>query len=67
MIRLIATSVLLVTLLVGLAIACPTVDPNSTLYWAHNNFYDWTGFRADFVTVFGTWSEQASKYGYGTW
>jgi len=67
MIRLIATSLLLVTLLVGPAIACPTVDPNSTLYWAHNNFYDWTGFRADFVTVFGTWSEQASNYGYGTW
>jgi hypothetical protein len=54
--------------LIGVTQACPTVDPNTTLYWANNFIYDWgTLFTGDYLEAFQTWAILASEVGIGSW
>ncbi|MCP4800473.1 MAG: hypothetical protein GY893_11045 [bacterium] len=55
-------------LLISVTQACPTVDPNTTLYWANNFVYDWgTSLADDFLEAFQTWAILASEVGIGSW
>ncbi len=57
-----------VILFTGVTQACPTVDPNTTLYWATNLVYDWgTGFSDDYIAAFQVWEALAQGAGGGSW